>query len=140
MATILLSKGTVIQMASASAGTYTAIPNPISIEGPGLEVPTLDKTTLSDTRRRKRPGLPDPGEATLKIFHDPLDAQHAAIKTACETNLIKYFKIIVQDAGVTYATALITAYPTGLSESGLEIDGQKVADVKLSLDDFVTWS
>jgi hypothetical protein len=122
------------------AGTLVA--NRVSIGGPTMAVPSIDKTTLDDPKRRFRPGLPDAGEISLSVYYDPKVASHVTLLTWWKTPGLKACELEFADgnpvgpvAGTIYA---FSAFLAGMDHNGEELDGMLGADVTLKLDGDIT--
>lgn len=72
-ATTVLTKGTTIEVESASAGVWNTVGEVIGFSGPGGSAKVIDVSTTASTRKEKRPGLPDEGSFSLDLNFNPDD-------------------------------------------------------------------
>jgi hypothetical protein len=75
-----VSQGTVLSReTSLGSGSYTALANVVSWDGPTTENPQIDVTSLSSTAKEFVGGLVDFGELTLEVNFDPNNSTHQQI-------------------------------------------------------------
>jgi hypothetical protein len=116
----------------------TAISQSVSIEGPNLSVGAADKTSLSDTRKRKRPTIPDAGDVTLKVW---------LVLTGlwANPNTVPWTITFMDGAAdptthqpTAGSTVTFNAFLTAFGVTGVEIESNLEADVTLTIDGDVT--
>lgn len=75
------SKGATLAYSTTQAGTYTPVSLVTSIEGPEPEKEKVDITVLTSTFMQYRDSaVPDLGELTFNIWHDPGSTVHATLE------------------------------------------------------------
>ncbi len=71
------AQGTVISRESSlGSGTFVPIANVKSFDGPSMENPEIDVTTLSSTAKEFVGGLIDYGELSMEVNFDPENTSH----------------------------------------------------------------
>jgi hypothetical protein len=134
--TTFLGTGTLLKVATV------LVANRVSIGGPTMAVPSIDKTTLDDTKRRFRPGLPDAGELSLSVYYDPKAATHITLLSWWKTPGLKACVLEFADGGPggtpVGSTYAFDAFLTGFDHNGEELDGMLGADITLKIDGDIT--
>lgn len=115
---ILIGKGTKFSHSATQGGTYVDIPQSYSVAGPSLSTGVIEQVHLQSTFKLKRNVLPDPGELTLRLFYDPTDTEHAAIRTSWLNGTTRWYKLtLVSPAdgttvkGTITFSAIVTGFP-----------------------------
>lgn len=83
MSTVWAGQGTVLKATISSS--LTAIAQVLEIDGPGIEVGTIETTNLGSTSKSRRAQLPDSGKITATIQYDPTDTTHQFLTTTILT-------------------------------------------------------
>lgn len=105
MATIP-GEGTTLGYGSTQ-GSYTNIPQLVSVSPPGGEVASVDKTYLSSVAKEKRAGrIPDAGQFSFDIEYDPNDSTHQALYALVWTPANQWWQLVYND-GLTVTNAEI---------------------------------
>ncbi|WP_165068272.1 phage tail tube protein [Paludisphaera rhizosphaerae] len=89
---IYIGQGTTLSVAKV-AGTYTALGQITSIDGPSSSVGSIETTNLSSTRKTYRPGIPDGGEISATIQMDPADANQVYLAGLADAPVVKSWQV-----------------------------------------------
>lgn len=72
-----VAQGTILSReTSLGSGSFTAIANCVSWDGPSSEISEIDLTALTSVAKEFAGGLPDFGELSLELNFDPNNATH----------------------------------------------------------------
>lgn len=125
------AQGTQLLMGDAgSPEAFSQVLRVRRISDPALTRPWKDRTTLDDTARAGKPGLPDIGEMSFEIFWEPDDSgQHEALLAAWQANTQKRFRIAWPDAGGSYWD--FDGYVLSVGGATTEVDGDLVRSITL---------
>lgn len=85
----------------ASPEVYTEIAQVVSISGPDGSASEIDVTALDSTAKEFLMGLPDEGNVTFEVIHDPSDTQHDQLRTARAAQTESHFSIRLSDSPQT---------------------------------------
>lgn len=124
-----IGHGTLLKLKIAA--TYTTIAQRVSIQGPGLKVPTVDTTHLDSPAREKRPTLPDPGSLKMQVEFDPTDPTHKAMFDLIFTPVVAQWKLVFTDSAPTGWA--FDGILTGFEPGGMTVDGNLTADVEIEV-------
>lgn len=81
-----------------------------SLSGPNMSVDVKDRTTLEDANYKvKAPGLIDPGQYTLELYHDLTDAGQAAIRAALGARATREVVITLSDSSTITFDCFVSA-------------------------------
>lgn len=81
------AQGTVISRETTlGSGSYVALGNVKSFDGPSTQNPEIDTTDLSATAKTFIPGLVDYGDLSMDVNFDPEIASHQQVFTDMEAN------------------------------------------------------
>lgn len=135
----LESQGVVIYVGTAdSPSAYNAVGEITGFNGPGGSASVIDATTLADTAKIKKMGLPDEGQFTLDVYLDNTDTNgQVALRTARTNRTLKYFKITLTDSPMSVAR--FTGYVLGFAIQG-SVDNLVKASITIEVTGAVTWS
>lgn len=130
------SQGTVLKLGDgASPEVFTAISELKTITGPSGSAIVIDVTTLENTARAKKMGVPDSGQMALTANHLPANTQHAALFAAWQARTLLNFQLIFTDAGNTQWD--FSAYVIGFASNNA-VDGVSEANITLEIDEDIT--
>jgi hypothetical protein len=86
--------GTGIGVVLAMAGTTpTTIGNVVSLNGPGIQVNVVEKTTLDDEWVRKVAGRLNGGDVTFEVELDPTATDHKLLFATAKARQVKEFTL-----------------------------------------------
>ncbi len=125
--------GTLLEHGIASS--YTAIAQRVSIEGPDWKVGEADTTTLDDTVKKFRPTIAESGEVDMKIYYDPASATHAILTGLMVTPASNQWRITFTNTAAGKYT--FTGFLTGFKPTGMTVEGNLEADVKIRIDGLI---
>jgi len=118
--------------------TYADIAELTSIEGPNESVPSLDRTVLSSTSRRFRPGLYDGGEVSVGLLFNA-DTDHKWLQGRPKARTIHKWRITIpSEPKETYIdfSGFVTEFAPGASGP----DEFLTANVSIKVDGDVTYT
>lgn len=101
-----------------------------SINGPGVDFPEVDTTTMdsSSNYRTSVPGLGNPGDVTIGLMYDPAHASHKIMAEAAVNRTTKVFTIY--HATSTGDTDVFSAWVKGISRE-IPLDNMITADMTI---------
>ena len=122
------------------SGTYTLIGEIISMSHVGGgEVGERDTTVLANTVRTNAPTIPDNGEMSYSVNHDPTDAVHQFVRDLKDVPSIHNFKATLNTTGTT-STIVFSAWVKDWDGVNLDdVDASLTADITLRVTGGVTW-
>ncbi len=123
-------------LAHGIATVYTTIAQRVSIEGPDWKVGEADITVLSDTVKKFRPTIAESGEVDLKIYYDPAAATHSLLTGFMLAPTSEQWRITFADSVPSKYT--FTGFLTGFKPTGMTVEGNLEADVKIRIDGLIT--
>ena len=134
MAKVILGKGTALAVASASSASFTTLVQVVSIDPPDLEMNEVDQTHLASALETIRPGLLKKPSLSAQVFYDPKDTGHSSLRAMLTGGSASWFRItyVDPDTGSSYSTDTAQYYVVGFKPSGVEVNGNLVADLDLS--------
>ena len=121
-----------------TVGTYGKVSNRTTIAGPDIGVNSVEKTTLDSTFHEYRPSqLPEPGEASLTIYFDPV--AHSALlamvlpQTTQGANVVSWKLEFAPPVGSSTSAGSLTAtgFINKFAVKGMEIDNNLSADITI---------
>lgn len=133
----LIVKGSTLKQTITT--TLTAVAQVIDFSHSGVEVETIDVTTLDTTgsgREYLASGLVEGGSVDASLFFDPNLAGHQAITSDITTPAERNWSLTFVDAGTTEATFDVAGIGFGIT--GTMEDGLK-ADISLKLDQLMAY-
>lgn len=132
----MLSEGMKVEITSESPDLEVlGITN---VSGPEGSASVIDTTSLKDSAKRKKMGLPDEGSLSLEMNFQPQDAGQAALQAARTARTLLTLKVTFTDDSPA-TTASFSAYVTDFAtKSG--VDEKVSATCKLEIDGAVTWA
>lgn len=86
------SQGSQLQYSTSAGGTYALIPGVRAPKQGNSQAAVVELTAVSDTSKRQRSGLKDPGTWTCQLVYDPNDTVHQALETAFNAGTKLYFR------------------------------------------------
>ncbi len=125
--------GTILSHGIASS--YTAIAQRVSVEGPDWKVGEADKTTLDDTVKKFRPTIAESGEIDLKIYYDPAAATHSILTGFMITPTSEQWQL--QFTNTAAGKFTFTGFLTGFKPTGMTVEGNLEADIKIRIDGLI---
>ncbi len=120
---------------TATPVTWTAIANIKDFTGFDGQATELDKTNLASTAKEFALGLVDPGQFTINVDRDQLDAGQLAIEAARVAGTIKNFKLILPNA----KTASFSGYVKKFGAAG-GVDALLKSAIDIRISGAVTWA
>lgn len=93
--------GTKLQYHNGTA--FVDVYQRVQVVPPGMENPPDDRTHLDSTWRAKGATIPDGGEVTCIVQHDPSNATHAAILANFIAGTDTQWKVLFTDVGAAEA-------------------------------------
>jgi len=129
-------QGTVLKATIAS--TLTQVAQMVTLSGPNCEVESIDKTLLTDTKKRYRPGLPDGGEVSGTAFYDPNDPTHLFMFGLLAAPAIIAWELVYHDAEGTKED--FSGFLTKFERNGMEVNSNLGVDFTIKLDGLSTQS
>lgn len=127
-------KGTAIKQ--DLAGTFTAIAQVLSIDGPETEIETFDATSLDSGigKEYQQTGYVEGGSLTFEMFWDPALAGHQNITDIIAAPADENWKLVFSDSTEwPFTSAGISITQTTKMNDGLK------ATVKLKVDGMITF-
>lgn len=126
------------------AGTYTALAQVVSIDGPESEMGTRETTNLASAAKTYAKTLFDGGEPSLELEFDPKSDSHALLIALFYSNTQaqngEQWRMTFADATNGPSTATFLAIITGFGPSGIETEANLMATLKLKISGLVTWA
>ncbi len=93
-----------------NASAAQTVGRKISLTGPGGSVTVKERTTLDDaTYHVKAPGLIDPGQVELEVFHDLSDVGQAALDDAWDSRHTREMVMTLADASTMTFQCFVSA-------------------------------
>lgn len=139
---VVPAEGTTIGYSATLVGTYVLVGNVLNIKPPGAEVPGVEKTNLASAAKEYRAGeIPDNGEVTFRIQHDPSDTGHTALKALLVQGAQrspKFWKISYNDTMATHASDSFQAILTKYEPDTIENEKNLESDITLLITGLVT--
>jgi hypothetical protein len=138
---VLPGEGTLLQIESVTPGTYTTIGQRVSIGGPGISVEPVETTHLDSTWKAFRPSkVPDGGEVSMQLEYDPEDAVHIIILGHLTTppTTLPNWRIVFNNGTGTRKHYQFAGFPTEWSPTGMEVEGNLLADVTIKVSGAIT--
>lgn len=123
------------RLADGSPSVYADITEIKSFSGPSGSASIIDTTDLLSSSKEKRMGLADEGKIEFKINYVPTNAVHILLRADRASRVIRGFKAIFTDSGLTAWT--FNAFVTGFAISG-GVDGVVEATVSLEISGSIT--
>lgn len=111
-ATTVLTKGTLVEVESASAGVYVPVNEIQGFSGPGGAAKVIDVTNLQSTAKEKRIGLADEGQFSLDLNFNPADAGQARLYVLRNTQATGNFRVTYVNGTVDTFAGLVLEYTT----------------------------
>ena len=136
--TDLSSQGTLLQISISS--TYTTLGQRVSLEGVDPELKIRDVTNLDSLSTKKRPGIPDLGKMSGKLYYDPNDATHIYVRARVTSPpaVPDLWKMIYPDGSSAPANDAFSGYVTKFKPTGIEVNGTLEADFEIDVTDNLT--
>lgn len=139
------AQGTLLQIETATAGTYVTVGEVTAINGPSESMTVLDVTNITDTRRRKALGLKDPGEISADLHLNYGDAGQDRVRTNFAAKTATLWRIVVPagSAGGGSSSVQTTLSFTGFISRwnlGARLDSIASAGITITLDSDITES
>lgn len=125
------------------AGSFTVVPNASEIEMSGFKVAERNPTGLTSGRVRKKPGLPNYGDLKFKIWFDPNDTTHQALRDRAKSpsQTLDDWKVVYADGMVVPANAIVKGFVSGFDfKSGDAEKGTNEVDVTVAVDDITSFT
>ena len=122
------TQGTLIEYETATPGTFAAIGQVISFDGPGGKATIIDTTNLQSTAKEKLPGLPDEGAFDMSVNYASDDAGQQALQAARLAQSPINIRVTFTDT----STAEFTAYCMQVKLTG-KADSKVEADVSMEI-------
>lgn len=115
---------------SSDGTSYTPIAQVVSINGPSWAVAEVETTHLTSTDKEFRPSeIPESGTLDFSIEYDADSTTHSAMTTLMATPATRYWQIGLNDTSSTTWSG--QGFLTGFSLTGMEVEGNLMADVSL---------
>lgn len=111
-ATTVLTKGTLVEVESASSGVYSAINEIQGFSGPGGAAKVIDVTNLQSTAKEKRIGLADEGQFSLDMNFNPADAGQARLYTLRNSQATGAFRVTYSNGVIDTFSGLVLEFTT----------------------------
>jgi hypothetical protein len=129
--------GTTIAISIAS--TMTIIPGASEIDWSGFKQSTRNPTALNSGHVRKKPGLPDFGQVKFKVWLDPNNTTHIALRdrvtNGTPTTALDSWQIVYADGSTSPAQANFLGFISEFAQSGIEPEtGTLIAEVTVEVD------
>jgi predicted secreted protein len=137
------SQGTVLRVESATPSTFTAVGEITAINGPQGSVTVLDVTNMSDTIRRRSPGLLEPGQVQVELQLNHGDAGQDRVRTVWAAKTRVNWEIVIpagQMGSGTAALATTQAFSGFVSAmaTSASLDGIYRMTLTITIDSAVT--
>ena len=111
-------------IALSISGTMTPIPGAFEIDWSGFKQATRNPTGLTSGHVRKKPGLPDFGTVKFKVYLDPNNVVHQAIRdritNGTPQTALDNWQIVYADGSTSPAQANFAGFLSEFAESGVE--------------------
>lgn len=117
-----VAQGTIVSReTSPGSGSYTAVANVKSFDGPSTQNPEIDVTTLASTAKEFVPGLIDFGDLSMDCNFDPENATHQQVMADMEASppTVSNWRITFPNPTRNYTWQ---AFPKSFPVSG-QVDG-----------------
>ena len=98
--------------ATATPATFTEIANVKSFQGIDGTANEIDVTNLLSAAKEVRLGLPDSGQFTIEVDQDTTDAGQIAVRTSCQQQTLKQYKITFAGGAVLTFNAYCKKFST----------------------------
>ena len=136
---VVPGEGTLMQIESATPGTYTTIGQVLSITGPAPSVAAVETTNLASTRHTYRPSkIPESGEVTFQIQSDPNDATVIILQGLMDAPASKNWRIISADGLTTPSKDQFSGFLTAWNRSGQEVESNVIVDATIKISGAIT--
>lgn len=128
--TKFFSYGSVLQVTTTTGDA--AIAQVVSINGPGVDFPEVDTTTMdsSSNYRTSVPGLGNPGDVTLSLQYDPAAVTHKRLAYYMGQRSTKAFKLYQGGSTAANDEDAFSAWVKGMGRE-IPLDGMITCDVTL---------
>lgn len=137
MPSAIKSQGTKLAYSIGSPTTFVDLGNIVDVDGiGGGSAAVIDTSNLDSVAKEKLPGLPDEGQATVKLNLDPGNAGHVAMRNARLNQTRLEFRVTLVDTAAT--KALFFGYVLAVKVS-VGVNKQVMADMTIEIDGLVTW-
>jgi hypothetical protein len=127
-------------LAITISSTITPIPGLTDITWDGLKRAVRNVANLNSTTAQKKPGLPDLGQIKGKVFFNPNDPTHKAMRDRVLQSAAGYtvapdtFTLTYADGNTTPAKATLVGYVTEFGQaSGSVEDGTWTSDMTIEI-------
>jgi hypothetical protein len=127
-------EGTLLQVSISSV---------VEIDGPGVMVEAIDKTTLAGPLIITRPSLfPEPDKLTLKLFFDPNDTvtQQLFVTDISTPKAVQAYKLVFNDQNTTHAIATFSGFIVSFKLNGLKVKSNLGADIEIQQTTLITFT
>lgn len=116
-----LGLGTIVKMDDDDSGSvFTTITLLVTAQPPGRKRVRIDGVTLGDTLATDSFGIEDKSDVSFRVYHEPNDTQHAALRTlfAAKTQII--WNITYASADIeTFEAVIVELNPQPVTADGL---------------------
>lgn len=120
---------------TVSPNTYNTVGEVSGFSGPTGSAQVIDTTSLADTAKQKRMGLPDEGQITLDIMFDPDDAQQTLLRTDRTSRTQRTFRLTFTNSPQT--TWTFAGYVLGFEINGA-VDDIVRGSITIEIDGAIT--
>lgn len=131
-------KGTILQVAASSTGSYSAVSQVQTIEGPSAEMGTREITHLGSVAREFAPTIVNGGTITAGVIYDPSNAGQALIQQTVHTTGVPsslFWKVIFSTTTKFFA---FEGIPTQFAISGVTVDDTVLANLGIQVSGLTT--
>jgi hypothetical protein len=137
----IVAEGTTLEY-STNGTVWNLVGHLISLEGPGITVPVVERTTLSDLSKRKRPSkIPDMGELSGSLKADPDNPAQEFMLAQCLTpphpGEFPQWRITYMDEFVTHCTDVFDGFVSAFEATGFEEESDPAVDFTITVDDLI---
>lgn len=136
--TDLPAQGTLLSLKISTV--FTLLGQRVSLDGPDPELSIRIVTGLDSTSVKKRAGIPNFGKLSGKLFYDPNDTIHIAVRAKVTTPPAApdEWQMVYADGLTTPASDVFKGFVTKFKPTGIEVNGTLEADFEIDLtDEFV---
>lgn len=132
--TTMPGNGSSLSIESVTPGTYTVIPEVVSIDGPEAETGERETTPLGAALKIIRPTLLDAGEVTATMNFDSTNAVHAGLYTKFLAKTYHNWRIhLFVPTGTADDQFDFEAWIKGFKFSGFEPEGTVQVEMTLRI-------